>query len=68
MKKLVNKLTASKKFNKYCVNMLKMYNSFLKMERFIIFLKEKTTNKKQPSQPSWLGGFRASMIIFQHRL
>ena len=26
MKKLVNKLTASKKFNKYCVNMLKMYN------------------------------------------
>ena len=24
MKKLVNKLTASKKFNKYCVNMLKM--------------------------------------------
>ena len=41
MKKLVNKLTASKKFNKYCVNMLKMYNSFLKMERFIIFLKVK---------------------------
>ena len=26
MRKLVNKLTASKKFNKYCVNVLKMYN------------------------------------------
>lgn len=26
MKKLVNKLTTSKKFNKYCVNVLKMYN------------------------------------------
>ena len=26
MRKLVNKLTASKKFNKYCINMLKMYN------------------------------------------
>ena len=45
MRKLVNKLTASKKFNKYCVNMLKMYNSFLKMERFIIFPKVKHNNK-----------------------
>ena len=26
MRKLVNKLTASKKFNRYCVNVLKMYN------------------------------------------
>ena len=26
MRKLVDKLTASKKLNKYCVSMLKMYN------------------------------------------
>ncbi len=26
MRKFVNKLTESKKFNKYCVNVLRMYN------------------------------------------
>lgn len=26
MKKIVNRIFDSKKFNKYCVNMLKMYN------------------------------------------
>lgn len=26
MKKIINKLTDSKKFNKYCTNVLKMYN------------------------------------------
>lgn len=26
MKRMINKIAASKKFNKYCTNMLKMYN------------------------------------------
>ena len=26
MKKIINKLTGSKKFNMYCTNVLKMYN------------------------------------------
>ena len=26
MRRMINKITDSKKFNKYCVNVLKMYN------------------------------------------
>lgn len=47
--------------NRSCIQ--RTCSLLLRMEKFIICLKRKRNEAKEPSRPSWSGGFRASMKL-----